>query len=455
MNHYTSILLELYKRKIYTSMPLFDKQLEALNVLEDNVTNEVLYGGSARSGKSVLGCDWQIFRRLSMPESYSLIAREELTKLKDTTLLTFFKRLKYWGIERDVDYSYNAQDQNVIFSNGSRIFFREIKYLPSDEEFDRLGSYDLTDAFLDEAQQIHSKAPQVLKGRFSVTVGNGWKTIPKILYTCNPSKTWIYTDFVKPAKEGKLEDRKRFIPALPSDNPHVPKSFFINLATADKTTKERLLYGNFEYDDDPSVLIDYERIIDIFTNNFPALSGRRYITADIARKGKDSTVIAIWDGFRCVKLIRLSKALTTETAAEINRVRLAEQIPLQNVICDEDGVGGGVVDMLGCQGFVNNSKARGKKNYANLKTQCYFALAERVNNSGLYVACEDPAVREMIVQELEQVKQDKIDQDGKIYIVSKDQVKERLGRSPDYSDALMMREYFELNRDGMNPFVTF
>jgi hypothetical protein len=43
----------------------------------------------------------------------------------------------------------------------------------------------------------------------------------------------------------------KFIAALPSDNPYVPKSFFDNLETADETTKQRLLHGNFDYDDTP------------------------------------------------------------------------------------------------------------------------------------------------------------------------------------------------------------
>lgn len=40
------------------------------------------------------------------------------------------------------------------------------------------------------------------------------------------------------------------------------------------------------------------------------------------------------------------------------------------------------------------------------------------------------------------VKRDKIDSDGKLQIISKETVKASIGRSPDYSDALMMRMYF-------------
>jgi phage terminase large subunit len=37
-----------------------------------------------------------------------------------------------------------------------------------------------------------------------------------------------------------------------------------------------------------------------------------------------------------------------------------------------------------------------------------------------------------------------MDKDGKKAVIPKDKVKENIGRSPDYSDTLMMREYFDL-----------
>jgi len=49
----------------------------------------------------------------------------------------------------------------------------------------------------------------------------------------------------------------------------------------------------------------------------------------------------------------------------------------------------------------------------------------------------------MLIEELEQIKSKDIDKDTKLKIVSKDEIKEVLGRSPDFSDTLMMRSYFE------------
>jgi hypothetical protein len=69
-------------------------------------------------------------------------------------------------------------------------------------------------------------------------------------------------------------------------------------------------------------------------------------------------------------------------------------------------------------------------------------LAEYVNFGKLFVICNSVAIKSAIVQELEQVKQHNMDKDGKKSVVPKDKVKEIIGRSPDFSDALMMRMFF-------------
>lgn len=425
----------------------FEKQRIALRYLRDNKTNEVLYGGGARGGKSYLGCGWVIMECLQKPGSAWLIAREELTKLRDTTLITFFKAVKDLDIKQRIGF--NAQSLIVTFNNGSIIFFREIKYIPSDPEFDRLGSYDLTGCFLDECQQIHEKAISVLRGRFSVLSGDGWKTIPKSLYTCNPSKNWIYSSFIRPSREGNLSDDKVFIKSLATDNPFVSEDYINNLKKSDKVTVKRLLEGDFDYDDDPATLIEYEKILDCFTNNFDTLRGEKYITADIARLGSDKVVIGLWDGSR-VKIESFGKERLNTTGKIIEDLRIKHGIPKSHVLCDEDGVGGGIIDFMNYKGFVNNSSplvntvTLQPENFSNLKSQCYFKLAERINRGGLFISTSDIKIKADIIQELEQVKQFNMDKDGKKQILPKDKVKEAIGRSPDYADMLMMREWFDL-----------
>jgi phage terminase large subunit len=209
-----------------------------------------------------------------------------------------------------------------------------------------------------------------------------------------------------------------------------------------------LLYGNFEYDDDPSALIDYDKILDCFTNAFIP-TGTKIITVDVARFGSDKTVIALWDGWR-VKIWAYKGLSVSQTAAKVKEFQNNHHVSNSNTIADEDGVGGGVVDILGCKGFVNNSRALPNpvtfedENYFNLKSQCYYRLAERINKGELFIDCEEPGIKKDIIQELEQVKQYNMDKDGKKQVLPKDKIKELIGRSPDFADTLMMREWFEL-----------
>ncbi len=425
---------------------IFAKQREAWRKLNDKGTNEIMYGGGARGGKSYLGCGWVTIQALTKPGSKWLVAREEMTKLRDTTLLSFFQVANI--LQAKQEYTFNATSTTAVFANGSIIFFREIKFIPSDPQFDRLGSYDLTGCFIDEAQQIHPKAVSVLRGRFSTLTGPGWQTVPKMLFTCNPAKNWIYTEFYKPFKENRLPAGRAFIPSLATDNPFISQEYIDFLRQSDKVTVERLLHGNFEYDDDPTALMGRDSILDIFRNqHVPA--GLGYITADIARMGGDKIIIRAWSGWRCVETVKLTKQLTPVTAAAILRLAIKHQVPMSRCVVDEDGVGGGVLDQLpGAKGFLNGSsaiKVEGEKqNYENLKTQCSYRVAKRVNEAGIWVVNASDEEKEQLADEMEQVKSRDADKDAVFRIQPKVVMAQSLGRSPDWWDALMMREYFEL-----------
>lgn len=156
----------------------------------------------------------------------------------------------------------------------------------------------------------------------------------------------------------------------------------------------------------------------------------------------------VWAGFVCINVVTLYKQPISTIAAEVTRLKNHYNVPTSNIVADEDGVGGGVVDLLKCEGFVNNSSPIEidgvKQNYTNLKSQCYFMLSEKINKGKIYIKSGDIEVKNLLIQELEQIKRKDIDKDGKLSVLPKDQVKALIGRSPDYSDAMMMRMYFEL-----------
>jgi hypothetical protein len=257
-----------------------------------------------------------------------------------------------------------------------------------------------------------------------------------------PDKANVYHRYYKPWKDGTLPIHRKFIKALPTDNPYTTEDYLNQLRNSDKITKERLLYGNFEYDDDPSALIEYDAIVDLFTNT--VAEGQKYVSADIARQGSDKIVIRIWNGLHNYKTITKTKQGTNVTADQIKEIEKLHNVPRSHVIIDEDGIGGGVVDLLpGCKGFIAQTKPFRGENYQNLKAQCTYLLAKKINAREIAITCENPTEREQTIEELEQIKSKDTDKDGKLNIQPKDKIKEVIGRSPDYADALMMRMYFE------------
>lgn len=425
-------------------MVLLPKQDNAVYFLKDRITKEIIYGGAAGGGKSALGVLWLIEQCQTYPGTRWLMGRSKLKTLKETTLNTFFELSSNLKISNQ--FNLNNQSGVIYWNNGSEIILKDLYQYPADPNFDSLGSLEITGAFVDECNQISYKAWQIVTSRIRYKLTD-YDLTPKILGTCNPSKNWVYSKFYIPSTNKTISQNKTFIQSLPTDNPYLHPTYLESLLALDETSKQRLYYGNWAYDNDPASLISFDKINDVFTNDFVE-SGQMYISADIARYGSDKMVICVWSGFRVVEIFTLDKSSITQTAEAIRGLALKYKVPNSNIIADEDGVGGGVVDVLQCKGFVNNSKPLKEENqimeYQNLKTQCYYKLAEKIQRNEIYIDCNDGYTQDLIIKELEQVKRDKIDNDGKLRILPKEKVKELIGHSPDYTDALMMRLWFEL-----------
>lgn len=427
---------------IEISPELIPKQRRAMRYLLDDTTTEVLYGGAAGGGKSFLGCCWSIILCLKYPGIRGMIGRSKLDTLKKTTLNTFFDICSQWEIKAGTHYTYNGQSNIISFYNGSEIILKDLFLYPSDPNYDSLGSLELTFVFLDEVSQLTEKAKQIVSSRLRYRLDE-YELIPKLLMTCNPSKGWVYQTYYKPDRDGVLPEHRKFVQALVDDNVHISKHYKEQLGNLDEISRARLLRGDWEYDDSQDGLIGYDSIVNMFSAIVP--TGDRYITADIARFGKDKTCIMYWCGLQVSQILVMDSSSMVEVADRIREIQTREGVPLANIIVDEDGVGGGAKDILRCKGFTNNARAMRGENYQNLKTQCYYKLADLINKGQIGVSTNDIKFKEHLIQELEQVRRTNIDKDSKLSILSKDKIKDLIGRSPDYADAMMMRMYYDLN----------
>jgi len=424
--------------------------------LQDNTTRAVVFGGGAGGGKSHLGCEWILTNCFFYPGTRWFIGRDSLKSLRESTLISWYKVLSHHKIKYDGLFKYNGQDNFFLFGNGSRVDLVDLGWYPSDPFYERFGSMEFTGGWIEEAGEVSDLAAQMISSRIGRMYNDKYGLLGKVLMTCNPKKNFLYKDYYKPWKAGELPADKAFIQSLHKDNIFGESGYEGVLQKLSGVARQRLLLGDWEYDEDANSLIEFEKILDIFRNNH-INGGVHYITVDVARKGQDTTVIGLWSGFG-VKLYQYSKLLTTEVTKKVKQLQEKYLISASNIIVDEDGVGGGVVDQLRCQGFVNNSRPLSNpdnpqfdpkgniivENFDNLRSQCYFKLADRINRGYLFVDCEEPEIIEKIIEELEWVKQKDIDSDKKKGVIPKELIKEAIGRSPDFSDTLMMREHFEL-----------
>ena len=422
---------------------LTKKQSQAWKLLMDDITNEVLYGGSAGAGKSWLGCLWITTLCLQYPAIRCLIGRTVLQQLKLTTLNTLFETLQSMGLKSGEHYVYNGQSNVITFTNKSEIVLKDLAYQPSDPNFDSLGGLELTAVFVDEAAQISQLAYNILKSRmrFKLTEYN---LIPKILMTCNPGQVWLKKVFYLPYIQDTLEPNKAFVPALPLDNPHLPPSYIEMLKSLPPAQRRRLLEGDWNYMDEADNLFDFDSISNSSFLFRPESTSKRYISVDVARFGSDRSVAIVWNGLVVIECLVYSKLSTTELSSEIKELIAKYGVHPNNVIVDSDGVGGGVADQIRGTNFVNNSSALHGQNFINLKSQCYVKLSELFKEGKISLNIMDPATIDELTQELLAVKLKDIDKDNKVAVQSKDEMKKILGKSPDLSDALMMRMYFEV-----------
>tara|TARA_R110000796_G_scaffold38053_8_gene96115 strand:- start:700 stop:2013 length:1314 start_codon:yes stop_codon:yes gene_type:complete len=427
-----------------------DTQEQAIEYLFDKTTTEVLFGGAAGGGKSWVGCAWLILMCLKHPKTRYLMGRSKLDSLKKTTLNTFFEVCQEWGVIAGKHYNFNAGSNIIRFYNKSEIMLKDLFLYPSDRNFDNLGSLEITGAFIDEANQITEKAKNIVASRMRYKLDeNG--LIPKMLMTCNPAKNWVYTQYYRPAKEGKQKPHRQFIQSLVDDNQYISKYYKTQLLTLDELSKQRLLFGNWEYDATKDSLIDYDAILNMFSQK--GVDGDKYISCDVARFGSDKTVIMYWEGLYIKKIRSILKTAVNEVVDEVRALQQEYGVPLRNIIVDEDGVGGGVKDYLRCIGFTNNARALKGENYQNLKTQCYYKLADLINKGQIGITCPDITMKNQIIEECEQVRMKDADKDNKLQMIPKDTIKDIIGRSPDYSDAMAMRCYYEIDANFGRYFV--
>lgn len=277
---------------------------------------------------------------------------------------------------------------------------------------------------------------------------------------------------------GSIFDNKKLLEADPA--------YLGNLNAQDADTKARLLQGNWKIKVSEEDIYDFNKFADMFTNhhvkeaidaakvrlarNTPTKQDlltrdedkritKRCVTADIALKGSDKLLALAWEGKMIIDFCVYDKSNGKVVVGAIKGLAMKHKIPNSEIYFDNDGVGQFVDGFIeGAVEFNNGARAIGGANYNHLKSQCYFLSGDAVANAEYYIPekydgrevanrrfDDDYTLRERLIFERRAIKRAKVDDDGKLQVIKKSEMKVYLnGESPDVMDAFMMREFVDL-----------
>jgi len=441
------LICQMEQQKVIIDFNPTPKQSDAWTILNDSETNILYYGGAAGGGKTYLACAWLIINCLQYRGSRWFIGRDKLKSIYLSTYNTFIDIANSWGLKKEEAYSVNLKDGIIKFFNGSEIILMDMHHNPADPNFDRLGSMEFTGGFLEEVAEVARKGYEIISSRIRYKLDE-FGLIPKMLIVSNPTKNWIYTDFYHPWKNNDLAKHKKFLPALATDNPHLSQHYINSLRHLNEVDKQRLLYGNFDYDDDDRALCQYDKLLDCFSNDFlkkDYKDAKGYIVSDLAMQGRDKFIVTYWKGFHCKIEIVKGKSTGKEIEEDLRKTMMKHKVPRSYTLADSDGMGNYISSYIeGIKEFHGGSSANDKEEFKNLKSECAFKLAELINDGKIFIECTDD-VKQEILLELGQLKRDNLDKDEmKKHLIKKDEMKENIGRSPDFLDCLIMRMFWEV-----------
>lgn len=260
----------------------------------------------------------------------------------------------------------------------------------------------------------------------SIMIGlyNPWPTdnIAKQLST-NPNWTVMHIDWRQAIKEGRLthdfvDEQRELLTDIEFQ--------VLYEAKFPKTTLDTIMTAE-------QIFACFERHIELKGNLHVEIG------VDVARFGKDKTVIACRRGYWVFHIEDHSKEDTMQTCGHVGK--LIDQFVKEGlhviVNVDDTGLGGGVTDRLNevwghedveINGIINNAIASNEK-YKNKITELWFWLADNIELIKL------PKINQ-IVDDLSKRKYQIASNGRQLQLEKKDDMKKRGLKSPDFADAI-------------------
>lgn len=356
-------------------------------------------------------------RLSTIPNNLGLIVRNEFTDLRDSTIRDFeeYTALKV------------GSDKDVTLPDGSKIMFRHGK------ELDVLKNINLGWFLIEQAEEFDTDDQfQFLRGRLRRA-----KTLHCGMVIANvKGHNWIWRTWKAnpPSDEYKLWEATTFDNAS-----NLPESYIKDLETMKNESPvhyNRFVLNSWDELEEGDIVIQYSDIIESQKVNIIQPFTKKIIACDPAEMGDDETVIYALENEKKIDEDIFCQKEPMETVGRIIAMKRKHNANL--IVGDAIGIGSGIFSRLAeMQEPTLPLKVSEKDTvsdpakFFNLRAEIYWYAREQFQE-------RIPTIfDDQLMTQLSAIKHQR-NSFGQIQIEKKEDIKARLGKSPDRADAYVM-----------------
>jgi hypothetical protein len=375
---------------------------------------------------------------LKYPGILALLARKRFSNFQMSTKKIWEKmvpRELYKDNEQKHEFTvFTGKKQNsTVFYGGFDTTDSVSKFLST--EYGIIAIDQAEEMTPEDYGQICTRLRQTLKDE----QGNIYKPHYRRIFAANPRRCFLREAFV----ESPDSDHHMII-SNAADNPSLPEGYIEDARKAMSHLSAEivaaLIDGSWDISDSETTIIPYGKIV-AASKRFDSLAytDKRLVSIDVAREGDDKTAIVGWNGTMIAEKEIYGKKDLEFTAAK--SVAMLGRIGGNSIIWDADGIGGGMMSNLKpiiqpkttLIEFHGNGKVDDPR-YFNARAEACFEAAELFNNDLMAIPCEPILMGEIGQPRFEY-------RLGKLKVESKEEIKDRIKKSPDEADAVFIGIY--------------
>lgn len=401
----------------------------------------LLFAGAFGAGKSWFLCAEALKNALNYPGNRLVIVRKELSVMKRTILITFFS-----VCPPNLIKSFNQSSMEVTFVNGSVLTFLEAN-ISRDPLLNKLKGLEIGWFGIDEANELSEDVFRILKTRLRWVLPNGSTPRYEGRLTSNPENCWLIPAFIRSDDPDQV-----YIQSITTDNYAEDDEYVQNLMKALKDSPNlyrKYLLGDWTNLDSINQLISTEAISWAAPPVQSSISWTS-MGIDVARFGGDRTVFTILQNGNIALIEDYTDTSTSEIVSRAIALIHEFGMDARYVGVDAVGIGAGVVDNLKAQGYLVQEIQGGARPIElqteeafrshNLRAQMYWELKRDIEAGTIGGITHSGLVHELSFIRYEIVA------DRTVKILSKEELKKTLGRSPDFADSLVYANWVKIGR---------